>query len=95
VDICQKKYRIPKIQSTELKKFNKLKCPSENASVPLGREKKAITSREGGRDLGGKVNRVEGGEERGERNLIWYWVREKDWSPEGQQKRMETDNLRK
>ena len=41
-------YRIPKIQSTELKKFNKLKRPSEDASVPLGREKKGITSGEGG-----------------------------------------------
>ena len=49
-------YRIHKIQSTELKKVNKLKCPSEDASVPLGREKKVITSREGGRDLGGKVD---------------------------------------
>jgi hypothetical protein len=53
VDISQKKkkkkkYRIPKIQSTELKKVNKLKGPSEEASVPLGREKKAITSWEGG-----------------------------------------------
>ena len=37
-----KKYRTHKIQSTELKKFNKLKCPSEDTSVPLGREKKAI-----------------------------------------------------
>ena len=55
MDISQKRYRIPKIQSTELKKLNKLKCPSEDASVPLGREKKAITSGEGGRDLGGKV----------------------------------------
>ena len=54
MDIRKKKYRIPKIQSTELKKVNKLKCPSEDASVPLGREKKAITSGEGGRDLGGK-----------------------------------------
>jgi hypothetical protein len=55
VDISQKektKYRIPKIQSTELKKVNKLKCRSEDASVPLGREKKAITSGEGERDLG-------------------------------------------
>jgi hypothetical protein len=26
---------------------NKLKCPSEDASVPLGREKKTITSWEG------------------------------------------------
>jgi hypothetical protein len=41
-------YRITKIQSIELKKFNKLKCPSKDASVPLGREKKAITNREGG-----------------------------------------------
>ena len=52
MDISQKKYRIPKIQSTELKKVNKLKCPSEDASVPLGREKKAITSGEGGRESG-------------------------------------------
>jgi hypothetical protein len=43
-----------------LKKVNKLKCPSEDASVPLGREKKAITSWEGGKDLGGKVDRGEG-----------------------------------
>ena len=49
-----KKYTIPKIQSTELKKVNKLKCPSEDASVPLGREKKAIASGERGRDLEGK-----------------------------------------
>jgi hypothetical protein len=33
-----------KRQSTEHKKVNKLKCPSEEASVPLGREKKTITS---------------------------------------------------
>jgi hypothetical protein len=55
-----KPYRIPKIQSTELKKLNKLKCPSEDAKVSLGREKKAITSGERGRGLGGKVDRVEG-----------------------------------
>jgi hypothetical protein len=35
---------------------NKLKCPSEDASVPLGREEKTITSGEGGRDLGEKIN---------------------------------------
>jgi hypothetical protein len=45
-----KPYRIPKIQPTELKKLNKLKGTSEDASVPLGREEKAITSREGGKD---------------------------------------------
>ena len=70
-------YRIPKIQSTELKKLNKRKCPSEDASVPLGREKKAITSGEGGRDLGRKVDGM-GQWWWGEGNLIWYWVREKD-----------------
>jgi hypothetical protein len=51
----KKKYRVLRTQSTELKKVNKLKCPSEDASVPLGREKNAITSREGVRDLGRKV----------------------------------------
>ena len=45
----KKKYIIPKIQSTELKKFNKLKGPSEDTSVPLGREKKqSQVGREGG-----------------------------------------------
>ena len=39
----KKNYRIPKIQSTELKKVNKLKGPREDTSVPLGREKKVIT----------------------------------------------------
>ena len=67
MDISQK-VKIPKIQSTELKKINKLKCPSEDTSVLLGRVKKAITSGEGGSDLRGKVD---GG-------VIWYWVREKD-----------------
>jgi hypothetical protein len=52
----KKKFRISKKQFTELKKVNKLKCSSEDASVPLGREKKTITSGEGGRDLGGKVD---------------------------------------
>jgi len=45
VDISQKKYRIPRIQSTELKKVNKPKDPSEDALIPLGREKKAVTGR--------------------------------------------------
>jgi hypothetical protein len=67
VDISQKKkkYRIPKVKSTELKKVNKLKCPSEDASVPLGKEKKAITSGEGGRDLGWKVDGTRRGREFG------------------------------
>ena len=71
MDIKPKKYRIPKIQSTELKKVNKLKCPSEKASVLLGREKKAITNGEGGTWEGKWIGWGEG-------NLIWYWVREKD-----------------
>jgi hypothetical protein len=54
----KQKYRIPKIQSKQLQKFNK--CPSEDTSVPLKRDKKAITSREGGKSLGGKVDRVLG-----------------------------------
>jgi hypothetical protein len=63
VDISQKKKkkkknRIPMIQSTELTKVIKLKRPSEDASVPLRREKKAITRGEGGKDPGGKVDKV-------------------------------------
>jgi hypothetical protein len=67
-----KKYRIPKIQSTEFKKVNMLKCPSEGVSVPLGREIKAISSEEGGKDLGGKVNGVGGvvGGGRGKYDLV-------------------------
>jgi hypothetical protein len=53
----------------------KLKSPSEDTSVLLGREKKVITSGEGRRDLGGKVNGGGGAEKE---NLIWYWVREED-----------------
>ena len=59
MDIRQKYlYRIPKIQSKELKKLNK--CPIEEASVLLGREKNRITSGKGGRNLGGKVDSVGG-----------------------------------
>jgi hypothetical protein len=68
MDISQKKKKIPKIQSTELEKVYKLKCPSEDASVPLGREKKAITTGEEGRGLGGKVDGGwRGGDSCGER----------------------------
>ena len=71
--IHKKKYRIPKIQSTELKKINKLKCPSEDSSVLLGRENKA-TSKWGEREGSGKGR----GWGREEGNMIWYWVGEKD-----------------
>jgi len=59
--------------SIELKKANKLKGPSEDTSVPLGREKKATTMGKGGRDRGrkgdagggrGKHNKVLGGQKR-------------------------------
>jgi hypothetical protein len=61
-------------------------CLSEDTSVPLGREKKEITSGERGRDIGVKVDG--GGEKEWgkEGNLIWYWVREKNLSPEDHQK---------
>jgi hypothetical protein len=39
-----------------------MKGPSEDILVPLGREKEAITSAKGGRNLGGKGNG--GGEKR-------------------------------
>lgn len=49
--------------------------PSEVASIPPGREKKAImgvgSGREEGRDLGGKGDKEEG-------KMIRYWVGEKD-----------------
>ena len=51
----KKKNRIHRIQSTELKELNKLKYPSEDASVLIGREKKATTSWEGKKNMGGKV----------------------------------------
>ena len=63
---------IPKIQSTELKKINKLKGPSEDASVLLGREKKPST-----RGIGGTWERKKMGE-CGDGNMVRYWVGEKD-----------------
>ena len=47
-------HKILKKQSTELKKVNKLKCPSEDTSVPLEREKKEITNGEGEREGPGR-----------------------------------------
>ena len=65
MNISQKiKYRIPKIQSRELKKISKLKDPSEDASILLGREKKATTSRERGTWEGNEMGR------RGEHDLV-------------------------
>jgi hypothetical protein len=94
VDISQKQqqknpYRIHKIQSIEFKMLNKLKCPSEDTSIPLGREKKSITSGEGGKNLGGKVDRV--GVGRGELDLVLG--EGKGLKTQGPAERMETGNL--
>jgi hypothetical protein len=63
------------MQFTELKKVNKLKGPSKDASVLCGREKRAITSGKEGRNLGGNMGKWK---EREEGNLIWYKVRENE-----------------
>ena len=69
--LAPQKCLIPEIQATKLKKVNKLKGPCEDASVPLGREKKATTRGEGETWKGkGMVG--------GEGNMIGYWVGEKN-----------------
>jgi hypothetical protein len=76
-----KKYRISRILSTELKKVSKLKGPSGDASVTLGREKKAIT-----RGRGSEEHEWERGG-RGEKwNMIGIggWGGKQERSPEGQ-----------
>jgi hypothetical protein len=54
--LAQNKYIISKIQSTELKKFSKLKGSSKDASVPLGKEESNTRGMEGiqgpGRECG-------------------------------------------
>jgi hypothetical protein len=69
------------IQSTELKKVSKPKGPSEDASIPLGREKKAIMGGRGERDLDGRGE----GKEKGEYDQV-LGGQEQERSPEGQQK---------
>jgi hypothetical protein len=65
----KKSYKIPNIQPTELKNVNKLKGPSEDASVALRREKKAITRGEREKDLG----RKRAGLGRGKLDLVLGW----------------------
>jgi hypothetical protein len=67
MDMNNKYKKKPSKQSTELKKFNKLKGPNEEATVPFGREKKAITSGDEGGIWEGKWM---GGRERGEPDLV-------------------------
>jgi hypothetical protein len=78
--ILAKEYRTPRTQSLELKNVNNLKGPSEDASIPLGREKKAIIGSRGKKGLGGKWN---GEWEGGTLSVIG---REQDCSREGKQK---------
>jgi hypothetical protein len=64
--LVKKKYRTPRIQSTELK-VNKQKGPSEDFSISLRRVKKAITGQGGREGFGWKR------EHRGEEgNMIRY-----------------------
>jgi hypothetical protein len=51
-----KQCRIQWIRSKELRKVDKPKGPSEDASIPLGKERKAVT-RGSRRVLGGRVDR--------------------------------------
>ena len=64
--LSPKKERKRKVQNKQdsvhrTQKGQQDEGPSEDSSIPLWREKKAITSGEEGRDLGGKVDRVSGG----------------------------------
>jgi hypothetical protein len=47
----------PRYKIHRTQKAQQVKCPSEDASIPLAREKKAITNAEQGMNLGGKVDR--------------------------------------
>ena len=69
---------MPRIQSTELRKVNKQKGPSEDVSIPLGKEKKIIT--------GGRGILVGEGRGRGKKNISRHGGREKkEKSPDSQQ----------
>ena len=71
MDIGPKKYRISRMQSTELKKVTKSKGPNEEASIPLGKKKKQ--SEEGGES---EESGWESGQGRGKWNMNRYWVEE-------------------
>jgi hypothetical protein len=83
-----KKFSTMNVKSQQLK-LVKMKGPSKDASVPLGREKKATTR---GRKGHGKEKGWGWGREG---NMIWCWVGEKDWNSWGPVERMETGNLRR
>jgi hypothetical protein len=52
-------YIIPRIKSTQIKKVNKLKSPSEDVSILLRSEKKEITGVIGRGDQDGKCYKEE------------------------------------
>jgi hypothetical protein len=64
----KKKCRIPRTQSAEVKKVNKWKDPRKDASIPLGREKKAVKM--GRAREGPGWEKGQGGEGR---DIIRYW----------------------
>ena len=62
-------YRMPRIQSIELKKVNKPLVPSKDASILLWRKKKAIgVGTEGGRDLSWR------GDKKGTMTRFWRYT---------------------
>jgi hypothetical protein len=65
------------MQSTELKKVNKLKDPSKDASRPLGREKKAITGGRGRETCVGEGRGKGIGEHDQVLSWGWWWGNEK------------------
>ena len=58
----KKKYRIPRIYSTELKKVSKLKCPNEDPPHPLSPtwKRKESNHKYGGMEGSGKENGLGG-----------------------------------
>ena len=71
MDINPKKYRITRIQSTELKKVNKLKDPSEMLQSHLGGRRRKQSMEEGKRrEERLRWEKGQGGERR---NIIRYW----------------------
>ena len=70
MDISQKKYLIPKIQSTELKKVNKLQCTHRTPQSHLGgRRKQSQVGRKCG-TWRGKWAGMWGNQGRGETDLV-------------------------
>ena len=68
-------FRSRRTQFKELKNVNKQKGPSDDASIPLGREEKTITIK-GGREMEGpRLERVQEGEN-------WNKIRYCGWGEE-------------